>query len=96
MRLSTVGIVLAVIGAILAKIGFVAFLGVAASVSGGGGSHDLLPEAVMMGFLLGGPILFLLGVLIWLAVKIKAGLVKAKAARHAAIDGVKDSESPAS
>ncbi|CAN7528805.1 hypothetical protein LJR161_003666 [Variovorax paradoxus] len=96
MRLSTVGLVLAVIGAILANIGFVAFLGVAASISGGGGWHDLLPEPMMMGFLLGGPILFLLGVAISLGVKIKAALEKAKARRNAAAVSYSDPESPAS
>ncbi|KLN54032.1 hypothetical protein [Variovorax paradoxus] len=96
MRLSTIGIVLAVIDAILAKIGFVVFLGAAASISGGGGGHDLLPEPMMMGFLLGGPILLLLGVAIWLGVKIKAALVKAKARRDAATIGCSDPESPAS
>ena len=50
----------------------------------------------MMGFLLGGPILFLLGVAISLGVKIKAALEKAKARRNAAAVSYSDPESPAS
>ena len=96
MRLSTVGVVLIVIGAIVANVGFVALLGAGARVSGGGEGHDLLPEAVMVGFLLGGPLIFLLGVLLWLGVKIQALLVKAKATRDATNEGRSDSQSPAS
>ena len=96
MRLSTVGLVLVVIGSALASTGVVALLGIAAKISGGGGAPDLLPEAVMVGFLVGGPLIFLLGLLLWLGVKIQSLLMKAKATRGAASESRSDSQSPAS
>lgn len=93
MRWATLCLVIAAIGIGLAVAGALAFLVLAAQVTrSDGGGFSLMSDFMMLCFLNGGPLLFLLGLGLWLAAKIHAAIEKVR--RDAAIDGHGDSQPP--